>query len=107
MRAEPKPGEVYSVGLGMADKPRNILVMAVPGEKAPLTIVTGLSFTKQYHHTPYEVELPKLPWMRDQSYVNAQSLSAYKLVELLRLSGKLGSPVTQRVQSALRLWLGL
>ena len=107
MRAEPKPGEVYFVGLGMADKPRNILVMAVPGEKAPLTIVTGLSFTRQYHHAPYEVELPKLPWMRDQSNVNAQSLSAYKVVELLRLSGKLGSPVTQRVQSALRLWLGL
>jgi hypothetical protein len=45
--------------------------------------------------------------MRDQSYVNAQSLSAYKLVELLRLSGKLELPVMQRVQSALRLWLGL
>ena len=107
MRAEPKPGEVYFVDLGMAGKPRNILVVAVPDEKAPLAIVTGLSFTTQYHQTPYEVDLPKLPWMREQSYVNAQSLSAYKMVELLRLSGKLEPPVMQRIQSALRLWLGL
>ena len=91
----------------MAEKPRNILIVAVPGEKAPLAVVSGLSFTTQYHQTPYEVELPKLPWMRDQSYVNAQSLSAYKVVELLRLSGKLEPPVMQRIQSALRLWLGL
>ena len=93
--------------LCMADKPRNILVVAVPDEKAPLAIVTGLSFSRQYHQTPYEVELPKLPWMREQSYVNAQSLSAYKVVELLRLSGKLESSVMQRIQTALRLWLGL
>jgi hypothetical protein len=39
--------------------------------------------------------------------VNAQSLSAYKAVELQRMSGKLEAPVMQQIQSAVRLWLGL
>ena len=107
MKAEPKPGEVYFVDLGLADKPRNILIVAAPDEKAPLSIVTGLSFTRQYHQTAYEVELPKLPWMRDQSYVNAQSLSAYKVIELQRYSGRLEPAVMQKVHQALQLWLGL
>jgi mRNA interferase MazF len=107
MRAEPKPGEVYFVDLGMAEKPRNILIVAVPDERAPLAVVTGLSLTTKYHRTPYEVALPKLPWMREPSHVNAQSLSAYKAVELQRMSGKLEAPVMQQIQSAVRLWLGL
>lgn len=93
--------------LGMAEKPRNILIVAAPDEKAPLAVVTGLSLTTKYHQMPYEVALPKLPWMREQSHVNAQSLSAYKTVELQRLSGKLEAPVMQQIHSAMRLWLGL
>ena len=71
MRVDPKPGEVYFVDLGMAQKPRNILIVSVQDQNAPLAVVTGLSLTRQYHQSRYEVVLPKLPWMRDQSYVNA------------------------------------
>jgi len=106
MITDPKPGEVYFVDLGMAQKPRSILVVSVRDEKAPLAVITGLSFTRQFHQSPYEVALPKLPWMRDQTYVNAQSLSGYKFVELLRLQGKLEVGVMKQVAGALRLWLG-
>jgi mRNA interferase MazF len=107
MKANPRPGEVYFVDLGMAEKARSILVVSVRDEQAPLAVITGLSFTRQYHQSPYEVGLPKLPWMREQSYVNVQSLSGYKFVELQRLLGKLDASVMQQVQKALRLWLGV
>lgn len=93
--------------LGIAQKPRSILIVSVRDQKAPLATVTGLSFTTQFHGSPYEVALPKLPWMREQSHVNAQSLGGYKFVELQRLIGKLEAPIMKQVQAAVRLWLGL
>ncbi|MEY2429510.1 MAG: mRNA interferase MazF [Verrucomicrobiota bacterium] len=107
MSINPKPGEVYFVDLGIAQKPRSILLVSVRDEDAPLAIATGLSFTTQFHQSRYEVVLPKLPWMREQSHVNAQSLAGYKFVELQRLVGKLDASVMQKVQGAVRAWLGL
>src|SRR5260221_356421 len=100
-----EPGEVYFVDLGMAQKARSILIVSVQDAQALLAVATGLAFTRQFHHSPYEVALPKLPWMRDQSYVNAQSLAGFKFVELLRLQGRLNASVMQQVQKALKAWL--
>jgi mRNA interferase MazF len=104
---KPKPGEVYFVDLGLAAKPRNILIVSACDPSAALAVATGLSLTTQYHGTPYEVILPKLPWMREQSHVNAQSLSGFKFVELLRKVGYLEPKVMAQVQAALKLWLGI
>jgi len=103
---DPKQGEVYFVDLGMAGKARNVLVVSVRDTEAPLAVVSGLSLTTKYHESRYEVVLPKLPWLREQSYVNAQSLSGYKFVELGRLVGKFEAPVMIKVQQAIRYWLG-
>jgi mRNA interferase MazF len=107
MRAEPQPGEVYFVDLGMSAKPRRVLIVSVQDPNSPLAVVTGLSLTTRYHQSKYEVALPKLPWMREQSHVNAQSLSGYKVIELQRLSGKLDASVMQNVQQAIRAWLAI
>jgi hypothetical protein len=79
--------------------------VSVRDEEAPLAVITGLSLTRHYHHSPYEVVLPKLPWMREQSYVNAQSLGGYKFVELQRLQGRFESGVMAQVRAALSRWL--
>ena len=107
MKIDPRPGEVYFVNLALAAKARSILVVSIRDDQAPLAVITGLSFTRQYHRSPYEVVLPKLAWMRDQSYVNVQSLSGYKFVELQRLQGKLDAAVMGQVHQALRRWLGI
>ena len=93
--------------LGLAQKARSILVVSVRDERAPLAVLTGLSLTRQFHASPYEVVLPKLPWMREQSYVNAQSLSGFKFFELQRLQGKFDAAVMKQVAHALHLWLAL
>ena len=93
--------------LGLAQKPRNVLIVSVRDDQAPLAVVTGLSLTTQYHRSVYQVALPKLPWMREPSHVNAQSLAGFKLIELQRLQGKLDGSVMQKVQAALRAWLSL
>jgi hypothetical protein len=81
--------------------------VSVRDDQVPLAVVTGLSLTRQYHQSPYEVVLSKLPWMREQSYMNVQSLGGYKFVELQRFQGKLAASVMHEVQKAMRLWLGI
>jgi len=107
MRVDPRPGEVYFVDLGLAEKPRDIFIVSVRDANAPLAVVTGLSITTKHHQSAYEVKLPKLPWMREQSFVNAQSLAGFKLIELQRLRGKFDAATVQQVQRSLRSWLGL
>jgi mRNA interferase MazF len=107
MKVNPHPGEVYFVDLGMVEKPRDVLIVSIDDEAAPLAVVTALSLTTRFHQTPYEVPLPKLPWLRERSFVNAQSLSGYKFVELQRLKGRFDATTMRQVQAALRLWLGL
>ncbi len=107
MITDPKPGEVYFMDLGLAQKARSILVVSVRDKEAPLAVISGLSLTRHYHQSPYEVVLPKLPWMREQSYVNVRSLGGYKFVELHRLQGKFDSAVMEQVRAALSRWLGI
>jgi len=45
--------------------------------------------------------------MREQSYLNAQSLGGYKFIELQRVVDKLEPGVMKLVQQAIRRWLGL
>ena len=107
MKADPQPGEVYFVDLGMAGKPRFVLVVSVRDTAAPLALVTALSLTSQYHGTAYEVTLPRVPWLREQSYANAQSVQPFKIIELGRLQGRFESSIVAGARQTLRRWLGL
>jgi mRNA interferase MazF len=84
-----------------------VLIVSVHDPSCPLAVATGLSLTRQFHQSRYEVALPKLPWMREYSFVNAQSLAAFKYVELQRMVGQLDATVVAEVQDAVGAWLGL
>ena len=49
---------------------------------------TGLAsvvlITRQFEDTPYEVTLPRVPWLREQSLINVQSIQPVKFTEFLR-----------------------
>ena len=105
MKTDPQSGEVYVVDLGYAAKSRMVLIVSVRVSTAPLAVVTGLALTRQFHGTPFEVALPKLPWMVQQSYVNAQSLGGFKFVELGHYCGRIEAGPMAQVRAALKLWL--
>jgi mRNA interferase MazF len=107
VRANPQFGEVYFVDLGMAAKPRFVFIVSTRDTSAPLALVTALSITTQYHGSRYEVTLPRVPFLREQSHVNAQSVQPFKLVELGRLLGKFEEPILEHVRNSLRRWLAL
>ena len=107
MRTIPLPGEVWFVDLGMVGKPRYALVLAARTD-ARLALASVVLITTQFEDTPYEVTLPRVPWMREQSYINVQSIQPVKFTEFVRKApGKFDGRVISEVEAALKRWLKL
>ena len=107
MRTVPQPGEVWFVDLGMVGKPRHALVLAARTD-ARLALASVVLITKKSSETPYEVTLPRVPWLREQSYINVQSIQPVKFTEFVRPApGKLDARVIGEVEVALKRWLKL
>jgi mRNA interferase MazF len=107
MVAIPQRGEVWFVDLGMVGKPRYALVLAAQID-ARLALASVVLITRQFEDTPYEVTLPRVPWLREQSYINVQSVQPVKFTEFARKApGKFDARVLGEVEAALKLWLKL
>ena len=105
MQSLPQRGEAWFADFGMAGKPRWTLVVARKSD-ARLAVATVLLITTQFSGTPYEVSLPRVPWLREQSYVNAQSIQPVRLTEFVRKApGQFDASVLASVWDALKRWL--
>ena len=107
MRTIPQPGEVWFIDLGMVGKPRYALVLAAQTD-ARLALASVVLITTKFENTPYEVTLPRVPWLREQSYINAQSIQPVKFTEFIRKApGKFHLRVIGDVEAVLKRWLKL
>src|SRR5919197_5649582 len=105
MKTVPQPGEVWFVDLGLVGKPRYALVLAAQTD-ARLALASVVLITRQFEETPYEVTLPRVPWLREQSYINVQSIQPVKFTEFAREApGKFDARVIREVEGALKRWL--
>jgi len=107
MKANPLPGEVWTVDFGIAIKHRRVLVVSVAAVDCRLAISSVVQLTTQCDATPYEVTLPRVRWLPEQSYVNAQSVQPVKWIEFERKCGQFDTAVLEAVRKALGLWLGV
>jgi len=107
MKTLPQPGEVWFVDLGMVAKPRPALVLAAQTD-ARLALASVVLITTKFENTPYEVTLPRVPWLQEQSYINAQSIQPVKFPEFIRKApGKFDPRVIGDVETVLKRWLKL
>ena len=107
MKNSPQPGEVWSADVGYDAKPRYYLVMAVP-DGGRLDIFSAIQITKQFGETPFEVALPRVPWLAEQSYCNAQTIQPLKRSDFVRRAPGQFYPATfEEVRRALKKWLAL
>lgn len=75
---------------------------------ARLALASVVLITTKFENTPYEVALPRVPWLQEQSYINAQSIQPVKFTEFIRKApGKLDSRVIGDVEAVLKRWLKL
>jgi mRNA interferase MazF len=103
----PKPGEVWLVDLGLAAKTRPVVVVSRYDSAPPRALVLYVPVTTQNRGSAYEVELPKLPFLRQGSVVNVQGLGSVPIVRLERKLGELPDAAILKIKQALMFALDL
>ena len=98
----PKPGEVYLVDLGMAGKVRPVVIVTREDPDAPRALSVTVPLTTENRGTKYEVQMPRVPWLRHQSFANVQALAAYEHHELLERRGRFDPAVLEKIKAAIR-----
>jgi len=102
-----EPGEVYRVELGMAAKMRYFVVVSRHDDDAPRALSLCVPITTQNRGSKYEVELPRVRFLREQSFANVQGLQAVQHHELSGLVGRFPAATMETIKEALRFSMDL
>lgn len=102
MPTELKAGDVWFADLGMAEKSRPVLVLAVPGDADARSLVVVAPLTSQIRGMRGEVNLGKPRWLSKPSAVNVQGLASFDRHKLSRHMGTLTKAEMNLVKEALR-----
>lgn len=97
-----KPGEVWFAELGMIEKSRPVLVLAVPAPHDARALVIVAPLTSQIRGMRGEVDLGKPRWLPKPSAVNVQGLTSFDPGKLSRRMGSLAEAQFESVRTALR-----
>ena len=103
----PRPGEVWLADLGMAAKTRPVVVVSRHDEDPPRVLVLYVPLTSEDRGSEYEVEMPKLPFLRLEGVANVQGIGSLHPKRLERKLGVLPMEVMERIKKALRFALDL
>ena len=97
----PQPGEIWLADLGLAAKTRPIITGSRQDPDPPRFLVLYVPLTTQRRESPYEVPLPRLPFLDRESVAHVQGLGSLPTVRLERKIGKLPNNVMERLKDAL------
>jgi mRNA interferase MazF len=103
----PQPGEIWLADLGLAAKTRPIVIVSRQDPDPPRSLVLYVPLTTQRRDSPYEVPLPRLPFLDRESVANVQGLGSLPTVRLERKIGKLPNNVMERLKNVLAFALDL
>jgi mRNA-degrading endonuclease toxin of MazEF toxin-antitoxin module len=101
-RIEPKAGEVWFAELGMIEKSRPVLVLAMPRPVDARSLCVVAPLTSQIRHMRGEVYLGKPAWLPKESAVNVQGLASLDYHKLQRRMGVLTAAQMLEIKAALR-----
>jgi mRNA interferase MazF len=103
----PHPGEVWLADLGLVAKTRPVVIVSRHDPDAPRALTIYVPLTTQNRGSKYEVELPKLPFLREISVANVQGIASLTVNRLERRLGEVPSDVLRRIREALAFATGL
>ena len=97
----PHPGEVWLADLGLAAKTRPVIVVSRHDPDPPRALVIYIPLTSQNRGSRYEVEMPKLRFLRFEGVANVQGIASLPVTHLERKLGQLPEDVLDRIKQAL------
>ena len=103
----PKPGEVWLADLGLAAKPRPVVIVSRDDPNPPRALIIYVPLTTQNRQSAYEVVLPKLRFLDRDSVANVQGIGSLPKARLERRLGKLPENVMDDIKRAIAFALEL
>ncbi|MBF8274964.1 MAG: transcriptional modulator of MazE/toxin, MazF [Candidatus Brocadiaceae bacterium] len=97
----PQPGEIWLADIGLAAKTRPVVIISRYDPNPPRAMITYVPLTTQYRQSAYEVVLPKLRFLDQNSIANVQGLGSRPKVRLEQRLGKLSDDVMTRIKNAI------
>jgi len=97
---KPEPGEEWLADLGLAAKPRSVVIVSRDDPDPPRALVIYVPLTTQNRHSPYEVVLPKLRFFSRESVANVQGIGSLPKTRLERRLGKLPENAMKAIKDA-------
>lgn len=98
----PKVGEVFRLDLGWEGKVRPVVIVSREDPDAPRAMSLFVPLTKVSQGTRYEVMMPRVPWLKLQSYANVQAMGAVERHELTDRRGRFEPAVVGQIKEAIR-----
>lgn len=103
----PKPGEVWLADLGLAAKTRPVVIVSRHDPDPPRALITYIPLMTQNRESQYEVILPSLRFLKQDSIANMQRLASIPTIRLERKLGVLPNDVMRKIKQALLFALDL
>ncbi len=98
----PKVGDVFMLDLDYRGKVRPIVIVSREDPNAPRALSVFVPLTKQSRGSRYEVTMPRVPWLKLQSYANVQAIGAAEHHELTDRRGRFDAAVVKQIREAIR-----
>jgi mRNA interferase MazF len=103
----PHPGEVWLADLGLAAKTRPVVIVSRHDPDAPRALIIYVPLTTQNRGSKYEVELPRLRFLKAESVANVQGIASLPLVRFERKLGELPANALNSIRQALAFAIGI
>lgn len=103
----PHPGEVWLADLGLAAKTRPTVILSRHDPDAPRALTIYVPLTTQDRGSRYEVKLPRLPFLREESVANVQGVASLVGTRLQRRLGEVPAEVLDQIRQALAFATGI
>ena len=103
----PRPGEVWLADLGLAAKPRPVVIVSRYDPDPPRALIIYVPLTTQNRNSAYEVVLPKLRFLDRDSVANVQGIASLPRVRLERKLGELPDEVMNEIKRTIAFALNL
>jgi len=84
-----------------------VLIVSRADDEPPRALVIHVPVTTQNRGSRYEVDLGRLPFLREASFVNVQGIASVPTNRLERKLGRMPAEIFEKIKDALRYALDL
>ena len=103
----PRVGDVFMLDLGFQGKVRPVVIVSRGDANASRSLSVYVPLTKESRGGEYEVILPRVPWLKLQSYANVLGMGAAEWHELTDRRGRFDAATVAQIKDAIRWMLDL